>query len=128
MDTERLEKQLSVWNKLMYMALGSVITLVISSPDVFAHVDIVWLLVQIVITPPGFFLLFAKRWKALPPSRERLNTGLGYLVASWLSLLVPWILGAGGNYVLFLLVYTVFLGLLSWRVQKKFSDSDEIFP
>jgi hypothetical protein len=128
MDTERLEKQLSIWNKLMYMALGSVITLVVSSPNEFSQVDLVWLLVQIAITPPGFFLLFGKPWKALPVSRERVNTGLGYLFASWLSLFVPLILGAGSAYTLFLLFYTVFLGILYQRVQKKFSNSDEMFP
>jgi hypothetical protein len=128
MDTEQLEKQLSIWNKLMYMALGSAITLVASSPNEFSQVDVVWLLVQIAITPPGFFLLFGKRWKVLPLSREKVNTALGYLFASWLSLFVPLILGAGSAYTLFLLVYTVFLGLLYGRVQRKFSNSDEMFP
>ena len=128
MDIEQLEKQLSMWNKLMYMTLGAVITLVISSPEEFAHVDIVWFMIQIAITPLGFLLLFSRRWRALASSRERINTGLGFLFASWLSLLVPWILGARGNYVLFLLIYMLFLGLLSWRVQRKLSNSDEMFP
>jgi hypothetical protein len=128
MDTERLVKQLTIWNKLMYMALGSVITLVVSSPNEFSLAGLIWFLIQIVITPSGFFLLFGKRWKALPLARERVNTGLGYLLASWLSLFVPLILGAGINYILFLLISTVFLGLLSWRVQRKFSNSDEMFP
>jgi hypothetical protein len=128
MDTERLEKQLSTWNKVMYMALGSVITLVVSSLDLFAHADLIWFLVQIAITPPGFFLLFGKRWRALPLSRERVNTGLGYLFASWLSLFAPLIWGAGSAYTLFLLLYTAFLGLVYQRVQKQFSSSDEMFP
>lgn len=128
MDTEQLEKQLPIWNKLMYMALGSVVTLVASSPDDFSNIDIVWLLIQIVITPPGFFLLLGKRWKALPLSKEKLNTIQGFLFASWLSLFVPLFLGAGSEYVLFLLLYTIFLGLLYWRVQKKSSNSDEMFP
>jgi hypothetical protein len=112
----------------MYMALGSVITMVVSSVDVFAHADIIWFLVQIAITPPGFFLLFGRRWKALPLSRERLSTGLGYLLASWLSLFAPLIWGAGFAYTLFLLLSTVFLGLAYLRVQKKFSNSEEMFP
>jgi hypothetical protein len=112
----------------MYMALGSVITLVVSSPEGFAHVDIIWFLVQLAITPPGFFLLFGRRWNTLPLSKERVNTGLGYLLASWLSLFVPLLLGAGSAYTLFLLLYTVFLGLVYYRVQKKFSNSDEMFP
>jgi len=64
----------------------------------------------------------------MPLSKERVNTILGYLFASWLSLFVPLILGASSEYVLFLLVYTVFLGMLYWRTQKKFSNSDEMFP
>ena len=128
MDTEQLEKQLPIWNKLMYMALGSVITLVASSPNDFGNVDIVWFLILIAITPPGFFLLFGKHWKAMPLSKEKLSTIQGFLFASWLSLFVPLILGAGSAYVLFLLLYTIFLGLLYWRVQKKLSNSDEMFP
>src|SRR5262245_55064592 len=113
MDTERLEHQLSIWNKLMYMALGSAITLVIASPNNFSHVGVVWLLIQIAITPPGFFLLFGKGWKALPLSRERVNTAFGYLAAGWLSLFVPLTMGGGDDtYNFCLLVYTVFLGLI----------------
>jgi hypothetical protein len=110
------------------MTLGSVITLVVSSPDEFAHVDIVWFVIQIAITPPGYLLLFSKYWKAFPLARKRVNTGLGYLFASWLSLFVPLILGAGSAYTLFLLLYTVFLGLVYQRVQRKFSNADEMFP
>jgi hypothetical protein len=128
MDTERLERQLSTWNKLMYMALGSVITLVVSSLGVFAHADLIWFMVQIAITPPGFFLLFGKGWKALPLSRERVKTGLGFLFASWLSLFAPLIWGAGSAYTLFLLLYTVFLGFVYQRVQKQLSSFDEMFP
>jgi hypothetical protein len=129
MDTEQLEKQLPIWNKLMYMALGSAITFVIASPNNFSQVGIVWLLIQIAITPPGFFLLFGKRWKTLPLSRERINTAFGYLIASWLSLFVPLIMGGGDDtYNLLLLAYTAFLGWLYWRIQKKFSNSDEMFP
>jgi hypothetical protein len=101
---------------------------VLSSPNEFSQAELIWLLVQIAITPPGFLLLFSKRWKALPLSKERVNTGLGYLLASWLSLFVPLLLGAGSAYTLFLLLYTVFLGVVYQRVQKKFSNSDEMFP
>jgi len=129
MDTEKLEKQLPIWNKLMYMALGSVITLVAASPNNFASVGIVWLLIQIAITPPGFFLLLGKRWNALPLSRERINTAVGYLAASWLSLFVPLTMGGGDDtYNFILLAYTAFLGFLYWRIRRKFSDSDEMFP
>lgn len=128
MDTEQFEKQLQIWNRLMYMALGSAITLVVSSPNDFSFVGIAWLFAQIAITPPGFFLLWGKRWKALPLSRDRVNTIFGYLFASWLSLFVPLILDATFEYGIFLFGYTIFLVVIYWRTQKKLSDSDEMFP
>ena len=129
MDTEQLEKQFSLWNKVMYMALGSAITLLASSPNDFSYTGIVWLLMQIVFIPAGFFVLFSKRWNALPLSRERLNTAFGYLFASWLSLWVPLTMGGGDDTTnLILLAYTVLLGLLYWWARKKFSSSAEMFP
>jgi len=128
MDNELLEKQLSVWNRLMYMALGSAITVVASSPNDFSFVGLVWFLMQIAITPPGFILLWGKPWRAFPLSKERKNTIFGYFLASWLLLFVPWILD--GTYITGLIPfgYTIFLAVVYWRNQKKLSDSDEIFP
>lgn len=128
MDTEQLEKEFQLWNRFMYMALGAAIGLVASSPNDFSLVGIVWLLLQIAVTPPGFFLLFGKRWKVLPLTKERINTVFGYLAASWLLLLIPGILGAGPLYFLFLIGYLIFLVLLYIRIQKKPPDSDEMFP
>ena len=128
MDTERLEKELQLWNRLMYMALGAAIAIVASSPNDFSFVGIVWFLLQIAVTPPGFFLLFGKRWKGLPLTKERMNTVFGYLAASWLLLLIPGILGAGPLYFIFVIGYLIFLLFLYLRVQKKPSDSDEMFP
>ena len=128
MDTEQLEKELQTWNRLMYMALGAAIALVASSPNDFSLLGIVWLLLQIAITPPGFFLLFGKRWKALPLTKERINTIFGYLAASWLLLLIPGILGAHPFIFVFIIGYLLFLVFLYLRIQKKPSDSDEMFP
>ena len=128
MDTEQLEKELQTWNRFMYMALGAVIALVASSPNDFSLVGMVWFLLQIAVTPPGFLLLFGKRWKGLPLTKERINTVFGYLAASWLLLLIPGILGAGPLFFLLLIGYLIFLILLYIRIQKKPSDSDEMFP
>ncbi len=126
MDTEQLLKQLQKWDRLMYLALGSAITLVAAS---FNHLlGVVWFVVQILVTSTGFFLLCGKRWKTLPLSKERVKTIYGYLIASWFSLIVPWILGATIEYGLFLLGYTVLLGIIYRQTQKKLSDSDEMFP
>jgi len=126
MDTEQLEKQLSVWNRLLYAALGSAVTLLASSYDQF--LGVVWLVIQIVVTSAGFFLLWGKRWRILPLSKERVNTSFGYLFASWLLFFVPGVLGVDSLYYLFVFGYTIFLVVLYWRTQKKPPDSDEMFP
>ncbi len=127
MDTEQLQKQLQVWDRFMYMALGAAITVVASSPNDYGFVGIVWLLIEILTASSGFFLLWGKRWKSLPLT-NRLKTIYGYLAASWLSLFVMLILGAEVGYGLFILGYTIFLGIIYWQIQKKASDSDEMFP
>lgn len=126
METEQLEKQLSIWNRFMYMALSSVITLLVSSFD--QYLGVVWLVLQVIVTASGFFLLWGKRWRKTPLSKERVNTIFGYLVASWLLLFVPSILGVDSWYYIFLSGYSFFLIVIYWRIQKKFSDSDDMFP
>ena len=79
MDTEQLEKQLSIWNRLMYVALGSALTLVFSSPNDFSYIGIIWLLLLIASILSGFFLLWGKRWKALPVSKENTEDSIWVL-------------------------------------------------
>ena len=126
MDTEQLEKQLSVWNRLLYAALGSSITLLAASLDQF--LGVAWLVIQILVTSSGFYLLWGQRWRALPLSKERTNIIFGYLFASWLLLFVPGVFGVDSLYYMFLFGYTVFLVIIYWRTHKKHSDSDELFP
>jgi hypothetical protein len=126
MDIEQLEKQLLVWNKLMYVALGSALTILASSFDQF--IGVVWLMLQIVVTTSGFFLLWGKRWRNMSPSKERTNTTFGYLIASWLLLFTPVILGVDTFYYIFIFGYAIFLVIIFWRTQKKLSGSDEMFP
>jgi hypothetical protein len=126
MDTEQLEKQLSVWNRLVYVALGSAFTLLASSFDQF--LGVAWLVVQIVVTASGFFLLWGKRWRTLPLSKERANTIFGYFLASWLLSFVPGVLGADSLYYIFIFGYTIFLLVIYRRAQKELSVSDEMFP
>ena len=126
MDTERLEKQLSVWSRLLYAALGASITLVLSSFDQF--LGVVWIVLQIAFTSAAFFLLTGKRWKTLPFSKERANTILGYFLASWLLSLVPGILGADSLYYIIVFGYAVFILVMLKRTRKELQISDEIFP
>ena len=126
MDTEQLEKQLSIWNRLLYVALGATITLLASSFDQL--LGIVWLVLQVLVTASGFFLLLGKRWRALPFSRERTNLIFGFLFASWLLLFVPGLLGVDYFYYICVSGYTILLLVIYQRIQKRHSDSDEMFP
>ena len=126
METEQLEKQLSVWNRLLYVALGATITLLASSFDQF--LGVVWIVLQIVVTSSGFFLLWGKRWKKLPLSKERANTILGYFLASWLLSFVPGVLGADSLYYIIVFGYAIFILVIFRRTQKELSVSDEMFP
>lgn len=126
MDIKQLEKQLLVWNRLMYVALGSALTILVSSfNQIFG---VVWLVLQIVVTASGFFLLWGKRWRNIPPSKERTNTIFGYLIASWFLLFTPVILGVDSLYYIFIFGYAIFLLVTYQRTQKKLSASDEMFP
>ena len=126
METEKLEKQLSVWNRLLYVALGATITLLASSFDQF--LGVVWIVLQIVVTSSGFFLLWGKRWKKLPLSKERANTILGYFLASWLLSFVPNVLGVDSLYYIIVFGYGIFILVIFRRTQKELSVSDEMFP
>jgi hypothetical protein len=128
METEQLEKELQIWNRFMYMGLGAAIAIVASSPNGFSFVGIVWFFLQVAITPPAYFLLLGKRWKGLPLTKERLHTIFGYFVASMLLLLIPAILGADPLYYILPIGYFIFILALYLLLQKKPSDSDEMFP
>jgi hypothetical protein len=126
METEQLEKQLSVWSRLLYLVLGSCITLLFSSFDQL--LGIVWAVLQIAVTSVAFFLLTGKRWKVLPLSKDRANTILGYFIASWLLSLVPGILGADSLYYILVFSYAIFILVVFRRTQKELAVSDEMFP
>ena len=126
MKTEQLENQLSLWNRLLYAVLGASFTLLFSSFDQF--LGVVWIILQIAITAVAFFLLVGKRWKALPLSKERANTILGYFIASWLLAWVPGILGADSLYYILVFGYAIFILVIFRRTQKELAVSDEMFP
>lgn len=127
METEQLEKQLSIWNRLLHVVAGASITLFFSSFDT-QFLGVIWIVLQIAVTSSGFFLLWGKRWKTLPASKERANTILGYLLASWLLSLVPGILGADSLYYIIVFGYAIFILVIFRRTQKELSVSDEMFP
>jgi len=126
MDTDRLEKQLSVWNRRMYMALSSAVILLIASFDELRWVA--WFVLQILTTSLGFYLLWGKDWRNLPLSKERINSIFGCFLASWLLLFIPMILAKEACFSVPLFGYTIFLLIIYLRTRKKLSDFEEMFP
>jgi hypothetical protein len=126
MDTEQLEKQLSIWNRLLYAAFGASITILVSSlPELLG---VVWLVLQIFITSSAFFLLWGKRWRTLPVSKERVDMVLGYFISSWFLSLVPGMLGADSLYYIIVFGYAIFILAIYKRTQKALAVSDAMFP
>jgi len=141
MDTEQLENQFQLWNRFMYIVLGSAITFVVISFGNFLnprgwtsfanYAAGPWMMLELLATPPGFYLLWHKPWQTLPLQR-RINTISGYLIASWLGLVAfglmiqtdsPTELGflVACGAILFPLLYI-------WILKRKPSQREEMFP
>ena len=106
--------------------LGASVVLLISTMDQL--LGLIWLMLQLVVTSTAFFLLWGKRWKSLPASKERTNTIFGYFFASWLLSLFPGFLGADLFYYIIVFGYAVFILVIYRRHQKALAVSDEMFP
>src|SRR5215216_5065852 len=140
MDLEQLEKELSIWNRFMYLALASSITLAIISlgnfiesgwPGFERYVGGLWPWMQLAVTPPGFYLLWSQRWKSMP-FFDRKNTIIGFFVASWFSLLSLGLITINNALVDFSFLIVIFGALISlgnsWVSKKKSNRPDEMFP
>lgn len=141
MDTELLEKELQIWNRLMYMAMGASIVLLALSfrhldypdrwPGFQNHAGAIWQWMQIAITPPGFYLLWSKRLKKLP-FREKKNTIVGFFIASWFTFLALGFITL--NYYIVDLGFLITAGtaLIAlgylWVQKVKPNQVDEMFP
>lgn len=141
MDTELLEKELQIWNRLMYMAMGASIVLLALSfrhldypdrwPGFQNHAGTIWQWMQIAITPPGFYLLWSKRLKKLP-FREKKNTIVGFFIASWFTFLALGFITL--NYYIVDLGFLITAGtaLIAlgylWVQKVKPNQVDEMFP
>jgi hypothetical protein len=126
METDQLEKQVFFWNRLLYAMLGASVVLLISTMNQL--LGLIWLMLQLVVTSTAFFMLWGKRWKSLPPSKERTNTIFGYFFTSWLLSLFPGFLGADTLYYIIVFGYAIFILFLYRRHQKALAVSDEMFP
>jgi len=126
METDQLEKQLFFWNRLLYAMLGASITLLVSSMNQL--LGLFWFVLQLTVTSTAFFLLWGKRWKSLPPSKERTYTIFGYFLASWLLSLFPGFMGADYFYYIIVFGYAIFILIIYKRHQKVLAATDEMFP
>jgi len=143
MDTERAEKQFQFWNRLMYMVLGSSITLVVISfgnfvsyPNTWPGFDNytggVWTSLQFLSILPGIYLLWNKPWKTLP-LKTRLNTVFGYFGASWLCLLAlafiinPRHVPDELNFIVIGSALLIMLGYI-WALKRTSMPPEDMFP
>jgi hypothetical protein len=141
METEQLEKELQTWDRLMYLAVGASIVLTAISfrhldygdywPGFQHHAGAVWQWMQIAITPPGFYLLWGKRWNHMP-FRHKKNTIMGFFIASWLTFLSLGFITL--NYYIVDLGFLITVGIVlmalgyAWIRKQKPNQVDEIFP
>jgi hypothetical protein len=141
MDTEPLEKELQIWDRLMYIALGSSSTLLIISfghffygnqwPYFENYAGGLWQWMQIAITPPGFYLLSSKRWKLLPVSSRKIPI-IGFFAASWITFLSLGFITVNDaliyfNFFIIGIAALIALGYME-KIKKKSNQPDEMFP
>ena len=141
MEIEQLEKQFQMWNRFMYMILGaSIIFLLVSFGNLTYgrdwtgfgnYVGGIWSSIQLLATPPGFYLLWGRQWKGTPLS-TKINTVFGYFVAGWINLLsiafftetpplTEYYILLVGSAIVMLLAYM-------WARKRISSPRDEMFP
>jgi hypothetical protein len=141
MDTEQLEKELQIWDRLMYIAVGSSISLLIISfgnffygnqwPYFENYAGGLWQWTQIAVTPPGFYLLWSERWKPLPFSSRKI-TMIGFFVASWITFLSLGFITVNDaliyfNFFIIGIAILITLGYMQ-TAKRKSNQPDEIFP
>lgn len=93
LNVEQLETTLHLWKKGLYIAWGAGLMLLLMAllqmhrmykSDVWEWY-IAWLILEALVTTPGFILLFLPRWRQIP-LRERMDTAYGYFAVAWLGL------------------------------------------
>ena len=101
MSREQLEKQLAKWKNVLLAYAGAAVTLLVIALVELPAINIarsydgalqidgwygVWLVLEMGCIAPGFMLLLAPSWRALPRPL-RLNPGFGFLACAWVALL-----------------------------------------
>ncbi len=101
MTQDQLEKQLAKWKQVLLAYAGAAVTLLVIALVELPAITIarnydsalqidgwygVWLVLELGCIAPGFMLLLAPSWRALPRAL-RLNPGFGFLACAWAALL-----------------------------------------
>lgn len=131
MEREHLEQkiqdnQLPIWERLMYVSLGSAVAIVFHGVDPLR--DAIILFTLLYTTLAGFYLLLTSSAQSHPLVGWRKQVTFGHLIASWLVTLGIFSYSMLPPLGLVFLAYTVFLLAIYWRTRKKPAMSDEIFP
>ena len=131
MDTEQLEqevrdRQLQTWQKFMYAALGSAVTILFHVVDPLR--DLIILFAFLFTTWSGFYLVWGKPWRTVPLTEARSKIIFGYLSASWLIAFAIFAYSLSVLIGFIWFAYTVFLFLTFWRTRQRLSAIEEMFP
>jgi hypothetical protein len=131
MEREHVEQQiqdnqLKIWERLMYVSLGSAAAIVFHGVDPLR--DAIILFTLLYTTVAGFYLLLTSSPQSRPLLGWRKQVTFGHLLASWLVMLGIFSYSMLPPLGFICLAYTVFLLAIYWRTRKKPVISDEIFP
>lgn len=143
MDTEQVEKQFQMWNRVMYMVLGGSINLLMISfgnmviyrntwPGFDNYTGGIWACLEFFAVLPGLYLLWNKAWRPLPLG-TRLHTAFGYFGAGWLCLVALAFTIDPRNApdeLIFMIVGSAVLIALgyAWAIRRTSLPRDEMFP
>ena len=141
METTSLQKQLQIWDRLMYVVLGSSITFLVISfgnfinprewPSFANYASGPWMVLELLAVPPGIYLLWHKHWKTLPLQSMK-NTIAGYFLASWLGLVAFAFMIQKESPTESSVLVAVGAALLPlvylWATRRTSSPRDEMFP
>ena len=120
------ESQFRIWERLMYVSLGSAVAIVFHGVDPLR--DAVILFALLYTTLAGFSLLWNVSAQSHPLAGWRKQVAFGHLFASWLVVLGIFSYSMLPPLGLVVLGYAVFLLAIYWRTRKKTTATEEMFP
>lgn len=142
MKANQIIQPYELWKRGLWVASGAAAMLLISALTGFRHMHkievlewyFIWLGFQLLVSPVGFYLILAPKWRRVPFS-EKKGLVFGYLVIAWVSFLSfiiqtltdPRNLEAFGFWLIILAAFFgLALGGAYWLVEQNVQE--EIFP